>query len=227
MLYIIFRKRNRYYNLMAAEDRKLYGDLNTPETLKVLACLFEHDLDFEFVPINLEANQHREKHFLSMSPFGKLPVLEDPDVTLFEESGRRAYLLESHKQALVANWIDVKDHYFEPPGPALKLISLLSSNKAIDDVGESDGVDHEIAELSQVLDVYEAQLGRFKYLASDKFTVADVLHLPNLHSLMGIASTKKLIDSRPHVSAWCSEILARPSWTKVLQMKKQKMISQA
>lgn len=67
MLYIIFRKRNRYYNLIAAEGRKLYGDLNTPETLKVLACLFEHDLDFEFVPINLEANQHREKQFLSMS----------------------------------------------------------------------------------------------------------------------------------------------------------------
>nr|XP_011458710.1 PREDICTED: glutathione S-transferase PARB-like isoform X1 [Fragaria vesca subsp. vesca] len=139
--------------------------------------------------------------------------------------GEELIFWESHKQALVANWIDVEDHYFEPP--ALKLISLLSSNKAIDDVGESNGVDRVIDELSQVLDVYEAQLGRFKYLASDKFTVADVLHLPNLHSLMGIASTKKLIDSRPHVSAWCSEILARPSWTKVLQMKKQKMISLA
>ena len=52
---------------MAAEGRKVYGDLNTPDTLKVLACLFEHDLDFEFVPINLEANQHRQEQFLSMS----------------------------------------------------------------------------------------------------------------------------------------------------------------
>ncbi|KAL6217260.1 hypothetical protein ACLB2K_010477 [Fragaria x ananassa] len=162
MLYNIFRKRNSYHNLMAAEGRKLYGDLNTPETLKVLACLFEHDLDFEFVPINLEANQHREKQFISMSPFGKLPVLEDPDVTLFEATtivrymghmyankkkvGEELIFWESHKQALVANWIDVEDHYFEPP--ALKLISLLSSNKAIDDVGESNGVDRVIAELS-------------------------------------------------------------------------------
>jgi glutathione S-transferase len=47
--------------------RKVYGSLNSPATLKVLACLFEHDLDFEFVPVNLNAGEHKKKPFLSMN----------------------------------------------------------------------------------------------------------------------------------------------------------------
>ncbi|KAF2298488.1 hypothetical protein GH714_023765 [Hevea brasiliensis] len=74
------------------------------------------------------------------------------------------------------------------------------------------------AKLRRVLDVYEARLTKFKYLASDKYTVVDVLHLPNLHALMG-TQAKKLIDSRPRVSAWCSDPLARPAWAKVLEMQ--------
>ena len=136
-----------------------------------------------------------------------------------KKEGEELIFWESWKQALVANWIDVEDHYFEPP--AVKLISLSSSKAEID--GKCDDFDREIDELNKVLDVYEAQLGKSKYLTSDKFTVADVLHLPNLHTLMGITTTKKVIDSHPRVSAWCSEILARPSWTKVLQMKQQKI----
>ncbi|KAK9280870.1 hypothetical protein L1049_003761 [Liquidambar formosana] len=69
------------------------------------------------------------------------------------------------------------------------------------------------AKLAKVLDIYEARLPKFKYLASDKYTIADMLHLPNLQSLMGTPA-KKLFDSRPRVKAWCSEILARPAWAK-------------
>ncbi|XP_050365611.1 glutathione S-transferase PARB-like [Argentina anserina] len=138
------------------------------------------------------------------------------------QEGEELIFWESWKQSLVANWIDVEDHFFE--APTLKLISMLSSKAEIN--GKCNGFDREIDELNKVMDVYEAQLGKSKYLTSDKFTVADVLHLPNMHTLIRFSVTKKLIDSRPRVSAWCSEILARSSWTKVLQMQQQKMIAQ-
>ena len=47
--------------------RKLYGSLDSPNTLKVLACLFEHNLDFDFVPINLDGGENYHKSFLSIS----------------------------------------------------------------------------------------------------------------------------------------------------------------
>lgn len=49
------------------KNKKVYGSLNSAATLKVLACLFEHDLDFDFVPIDLEAGEHKKKPFLSMN----------------------------------------------------------------------------------------------------------------------------------------------------------------
>jgi glutathione S-transferase len=44
-------------------NRKVYGSLDSPATLKVLACLFEHDLDFEFVPVDMDAGEHKKKPF--------------------------------------------------------------------------------------------------------------------------------------------------------------------
>ncbi|CBI36819.3 unnamed protein product, partial [Vitis vinifera] len=32
--------------------------------------------------------------------------------------------------------------------------------------------------------------------------------------------SKKLFDSRPHVSAWVADITARPAWAKVIAMQK-------
>ena len=47
--------------------RKVYGSLNSQATLKVLACLFENDLDFEFVSVNLDAGEKKKKACLSMN----------------------------------------------------------------------------------------------------------------------------------------------------------------
>ncbi|KAJ9696456.1 hypothetical protein PVL29_008604 [Vitis rotundifolia] len=63
--------------------RKVYGNLDSPATLKVLACLFEHHLDFEFVPVDISAGDNRKRPFLNMSPFGQVPVFEDGGYTQF------------------------------------------------------------------------------------------------------------------------------------------------
>lgn len=209
--------------------RKVYGSLNSGATLKVLACLFEHDLDFEFVPINLESGEHKKKAFLSLNPFGEVPVVEDGGFTQFEsraiircmahefgKKGEELIYWDSREQAIVADWVDVEDHQFEPP--ALKLIFEIV-NKPNNGLAPDQGVVAVAEEkLGNVLDVYEARLAKFKYLASEKYTIADLVHLPNLQSLMGTPA-KKLIESRPLVGAWCSEILARPAWAKVLEMR--------
>ncbi|XP_034691665.1 glutathione S-transferase PARB-like [Vitis riparia] len=209
--------------------RKVYGSLDSPATLKVLACLFEHHLDFEFVPVDISAGDNRKKPFLNMSPFGQVPVFEDGGYTQFEsraiirsmghqygKKGEELIFWNSQKQAVVSNWIDVEDHKFEPP--ALELISELLIKPRNGLAPDLAVVAKAEAQLAKVLDVYEARLAEFKYLAADNYTIADVLHLPNLQALMETPA-KKLIESRARVSAWCSEILARPAWARVVEMK--------
>lgn len=137
----------------------------------------------------------------------------------YGKKGEELIYWDARKQAIVANWIDVEGHQFEPP--ALKLIFEMVI-KPKNGLGSDHGVVAEAeAELGSVLDVYEARLAKSKYLGSDRYTIADVLHLPNLQSLLG-TKAKKLIESRPRVRAWCFEILARPAWGKVLEMKRDK-----
>ncbi|KAK6239335.1 hypothetical protein QUC31_004804 [Theobroma cacao] len=213
------------------KNKKVYGSLNSAATLKVLACLFEHDLDFGFVPIDLEAGEHKKKPFLSMNPFGQVPVFEDGDVKQFEsraiirsmghqygKKGEELIYWDSREQAVVANWIDVEDHHFEPP--ALKLISELVIKPKKGLTPDEETVAEAEAKLAKVLDVYEARLSKFKYLASDKYTIADMLHLPNIQALIG-TQAKKLFDSRPRLSEWCTAILARPAWIKVVEMQQK------
>ncbi|KAF5930436.1 hypothetical protein HYC85_031309 [Camellia sinensis] len=166
-----------------------------------------------------------------MNPFGQVPVYEDGGIKQFEsraiircmaheygKKGEELIYWDARKQAVVANWIDVEDHHFEPP--ALKLILELLIKPKEGFTPDEGIVAQAEAELAKVLDVYEARLEKSKYLASEKYTIVDLLHLPNLQSLTGTPA-KKLIESRPRVSSWCSDILARPAWAKVLDMQKK------
>ncbi|KAK2649409.1 hypothetical protein Ddye_016898 [Dipteronia dyeriana] len=122
---------------------------------------------------------------------------------------------DARKQAIVANWLGVEDHKFETP--VLKLIFELVNNPSKGLTSDQNVVAEAVAELGKVLDVYEARLSKFKYLASNVYSIANLVHLPNLEALLGNTNYTKqhLFESR-HLSAWCFDILARPAWTKVL-----------
>ncbi|KAF2614839.1 hypothetical protein F2Q70_00009382 [Brassica cretica] len=77
-------------------------------------------------------------------------------------------------------------------------------------------VAEEEAKLAKVLDVYEARLKEFKYLAGDTFTLTDLHHIPTVKYLLG-TPTKKLFTERPRVNEWVAEITKRPASQKILQ----------
>lgn len=129
---------------------------------------------------------------------GKEQVFEDPKL-----------------QGIAATWIDVEDHQFNPP--ASKLIRELIENPKKGFLGNQTVVEEEKAKLARVLDVYEERLKESNYLGGNKFTSADLTHLPNLYCLFG-TPLKKLFEERPRVSAWSRDILSRPAWNKVVEI---------
>ncbi|CAL5415605.1 hypothetical protein CsSME_00033205 [Camellia sinensis var. sinensis] len=210
--------------------KKVYGTLTSPPTLRVLASLYEHDLDFEFVPIDIEAGEHKQEPFLSLNPFAEVPAFQDGDLTLFEsraimrfiafaypKPGKEHIFKDPLTQGVVAAWIDVQDHQFNPP--ALKLINELIFKPKNGFTPDTTAVAEEEAKLAKVLDIYEERLGESEYLGGEKFTSADLTHLPNLYYLMQ-TPMNRVIESRPRVSAWCARIMARPAWSRVVEMVK-------
>ena len=140
----------------------------------------------------------------------------------YEEEGTNLLPADSKNishYAIMAIGMEVEAHHFDPVASKLaweqvfKLFYGMTTDQAV--------VEEEEAKLATVLDVYEARLKEFKYLAGETFTLTDLHHIPVIQYLLG-TPTKKLFDERPHVSEWVAEITNRPASQKILQWDKRK-----
>ncbi|KAI3937725.1 hypothetical protein MKW92_000795 [Papaver armeniacum] len=180
---------------------KVHGSEMSTATQRVIATIIEKGLEYEFA-----------------LPFGQVPAFEDGDLKLFESKAITQYLAHDYassgtplisfeKMPTLVNWMEVEAHHFDPVSSALvweiifKPVFGMTTDAAV--------VEENEAKLAKVLDVYEKRLG----------DLADLHHLPNLQCLMG-TPIKKIFENRPCVSAWSQDILARPSWAKVLDLQK-------
>ncbi|KAF8401502.1 hypothetical protein HHK36_012442 [Tetracentron sinense] len=105
---------------------KVYGSALSTSSMRVFACLYEKELDFEFVHVNMRAKEHKTDSYISLNPFGKVPALESGDLKLFEsraitnylaheyDSGTQLIYQDSKKMAILAVWMEVGAHQFDP-----------------------------------------------------------------------------------------------------------------
>lgn len=210
---------------------KVHGSPLSTATGRVLATLYEKELEFEFVPINMATGEHKQEPFISLNPYGQVPAFEDGDLKLFESRAITQYIAHEYaskgtplicgdlkQMAIISVCMEVEAHQFDPA--ASKLTWELVLKPMFGMTTDDAVVEEQEAKLAKVLDIYEARLTKTKYIACDCFTLADLHHLPTIQYLLGTQS-KKLFDSRPHVCAWVACITARPAWSKVLAMQKK------
>ncbi|KAK0517587.1 hypothetical protein Tsubulata_139797 [Turnera subulata] len=211
---------------------KLHGSNFFYNVRRVMACLYEKELDFESIPVDLKTREQRKEPYLSLNPFGKVPTLEDGDVIIFEsraitnyiateyaDRGTQLVYTSGEELAKMLEWMEVETHQYEPVVSRLMWECIVKP--ALHGIPTDIGVVEENeTKLSKVLDVYEARLKQSKYLAGEDFSLADLHHLPTISFLMETPS-RRLIDSRPHVSSWVADITARPAWGKVLALEMQ------
>ena len=73
-------------------------------------------------------------------------------------------------------------------------------------------------QLNANLNIYEKILSKQPYLAGDRFTLADLFHLPYGAWLVKIGEGN-LFESRPNVKQWWERITSRTSWKAVQAMQ--------
>jgi glutathione S-transferase len=194
---------------------KLYH-FPSPNPQKVRFALLELGLACELVPVDLTKGEHRTPAFLALNPYGRVPVLADGSLTLWESHAILAYLGEktgrlwppsATGRADALRWLFFLSGHISPPATelafnrlAVKVLGLPSDEAAIAR-GEKA--------LPAVLSILDGQLATGKWLLGEEFTLADCAYGPILNVLEKAGFS---FGAFPKVQAYLEALRARPAW---------------
>ena len=187
---------------------------------RIMWLLEELELPYElnrmdFHPKDLKSDEHRERH-----PLGRVPVLEDGDVSIYESGAIVEYILARHKDGGLKPSVDSSlypeylqwFHYCEgmvmPPVNTIVVQTVLLPPDRRDETALSQA---QRLLTKSWAPVEEAMTGR-DYLIGD-FSAADVMlgHACFMSNRLGCVS-----DDMPNLKGYVQRIAARPAFDKAI-----------
>ena len=199
---------------------KLYTHPLSPHARRAELCLYEYEIPFERVIVNLAAGEQRGAPFLAMNPNGKVPVLEDGDVWLPESTAILLYLASLYpergldgrtrrEKAEVLRWVCFNAGHMGPAGTQVfRHTRLLPDASRVSEVAR-DGR----AELLRCFALVETDLAGRAWMAGDSFSLADISMAPNVWFARSVLEVD--FAPYPHVIRWLRAVQERPSWERV------------
>ena len=194
---------------------KLYH-FPSPNPQKVTFALKELGLDCEIVPLDLAKGEQQQPEFLALNPFGRVPVLVDDGVKLWESHAILAYLGEKTGQlwpssaagrADALKWLFFLSQHITPPAGeiafnriAAKLLGIPSDDAAIAR-GEKA--------LPGVVGIIEGQLAGNKWITGGEFSLVDCAYVPTLNIVEKAGFS---FAGFPKVAGYLDACRARPAW---------------
>jgi glutathione S-transferase len=157
-------------------------------------------VDFEAIPVNMLAGEHRSPAFLKVNPAGKLPVLVDGDMVLTESIAIVLYLAEKYRdkglipidlqqRAQLMRWLLFTTTELEQPlWRIARHTALYPEGKRLP--GELALARDDFAEMANVLEEY--MNGR-QFVVGDRVTVGDFV----LAYTLDWAKTAKVLNGLP------------------------------
>jgi glutathione S-transferase len=173
----------------------IYGVPFSPYVARVVLAAGAKGLKYK---VEMPADGFKSPAFLKMNPFGKMPILVDGGVTLFESSviveyleakGKGKALLPKGAKAAAAVRLlaTISDQYVQPLG---RRMYAQWKGKCAD----QDAQRAIEADLAQGFDALERRMAKAKYAAGARFSLADVYIAPTLFHMMGYAPLIGIAD---------------------------------
>ena len=174
--------------------------------------LHEKGIDFEVHEVDLS---NKSEEFLSVSPYGKVPVLSVNGTSLYESNVVNEYLDEVYdspklmpqnpeERALVRSWMAFADDYF--------FASVYRVRMGLQRGYSEDEIQEAKEKLYDALSRLEHQLEGREYLVGE-YTLADIAHAGNFHRLRELAESGEVpLHKYPNVMAWIERVESRESY---------------
>jgi glutathione S-transferase len=196
---------------------KLYH-FPSPNPQKVHFALLELGLHCEIVPVDLTKGEQRKPEYLALNPNGRVPVLTDGDLTLWESHAILAYLGDktgrmwpttAAGRADALRWLFFLSGHVTPP--AAELVHNRIAVKFTGGKPDEDAITRGERALPDVIRIVEAELAKSKWLLGDDFTLVDCAYAPILHITEKAGFS---YEEFPKVRAYMDAIRSRLAWQK-------------
>lgn len=194
---------------------KLHG-IAASRAFRPLWVLEELGLAHEHIPQDFRDGTLRNPEYLKLNPNGRIPTLQDDDLTLWESMAINLYLASKYDkktllwpnaialQGLIYQWsfwvVSEVEH---------KLFNVLLHRRLHTKINRDAAcADRNEIALQAPFAILEQALNSSDYLLGNQFTLADL----NVASVLSWAPLSRIsLKAYPNLAAWLKRCLARPA----------------
>ena len=152
---------------------------NTPNGQKISIMLEEIGLEYKVTKININKDDQFNPEFRKISPFSKIPVIKDGEISVFESGAILIYLGEKSEKfydkserLTINQWLMGQVAYVGPMLGQHHQFHHYNSGKS------EFGEERYFKITKRIYEDLDERLGQSKYLAGENYTIADIATFP-------------------------------------------------
>ncbi|RKG80973.1 glutathione S-transferase family protein [Corallococcus terminator] len=197
---------------------KVYGNLMSTCSRKVMTVLAEKNREVDFINIELMKGEQKTPEHIARQPFGVVPVLETDDgFQMYESRAIIRYLdrtlpgtsltpTDPKAYALMEQFMSVESSYFSPAAMKVVMERFRGTNDEANIAKGREG-------MKKPLEVIDAVLAKQPFLAGNDFTLAEVTWAPYVDYVIAVGEQAVLAEYK-NVMSWWERVASRPSFKK-------------
>lgn len=207
-----------------------YWISGSPYAWRAMLALEHKGLPYESKRLDPSKAEHKTPEYLAVNPRGKVPALTDGDTSIYESLAITEYVerlqpepnllgTSASEAAAITQCISELDNYtFDALMGIVRPVLFLDSDPQLSDLEEA------VSDSHTEFRYLENRLSASDYLASNRFTAADIAFVPVLEYVLRAAEKQTLSDDGfgflpladryPNIAAWRNRIVTVPAYDK-------------
>lgn len=193
---------------------KVYGRPNSSNSAKVLWLLDQIGQDYDLILTGRGFGPTDTPEFLVLNPFGKVPVVQDGDVIVWESNAVLRYLAkrfnaaalwpdDAAAQARIDGWMDWASISLTPPLTRLRKARAAGSTE-----------DADMPAIMAAFAVLDRQLARHDFICGSELSLADITAAPSVHRWFLLAGER---PDLPHLEVYVRRLAGLPDFDRHVQ----------
>ena len=192
--------------------------------LRILWALDEMQMPFELVGMDHKAHDLNTDAYRRMNPFEQIPVIDD-DGVVFSESGAILIYLAKKSQRMIPSDLAGESQVVRWCFAATNSLEIPLMNIAMIDWFKDEGSrkyrDFLVGWANRHLSNLERWLEQRQYIATDSFTVADILMV----HVLAVIKDASLLKPFSNVRSYLDRCLARPAWQRTIEAYNKNVVA--